>query len=89
MKVRASHILVSKLSIAQQLLEKIKGGEDFATLALEFSECPSKKHGGDLGFFTRGQMVKEFETATFGLGIGEISELVKTQFGYHIIKRTG
>ena len=89
MKVRASHILVSKLSVAQQLLERINSGEDFATLALEFSECPSKKKGGDLGFFTRGQMVKEFETATFALEIGSVSEPVRTQFGYHIIKRTG
>ena len=89
MKVRASHILVSKLSQATGLLERIRGGEVFEKLAQEFSQCPSGKRGGDLGFFAKGQMVKEFETAAFALKIGEVSDPVKTQFGYHIIKRTG
>ena len=88
MKIRASHILVPKLSTAQQLLERIKSGESFEKLAGEFSQCPSKKRGGDWGYFAKGQMVKPFETAAFALRIGEISEPVKTQFGYHLIKRT-
>lgn len=90
MSVKASHILVKKKSLADQLLERINTGESFSKLAKEFSECPSKKRGGSLGKFSRGQMVKPFEQATFALKVGEVtSEPVKTDFGYHIIKRTG
>lgn len=87
--MRASHILVEKLSEAVKILEKIKAGEDFGKLALEFSKCPSRKKGGDLGEFQRGMMVKPFENAVLSLQIGQISEPIKTEFGYHIIKRTG
>ena len=86
-KIRCEHILVEKQSIANQLLERIKKGESFEKLAQENSIDSSRKRGGDLGFFGRGMMVREFEKAAFGLGVGEVSQVVKTQFGYHIIKR--
>ncbi|MHA2357319.1 MAG: peptidylprolyl isomerase [Candidatus Heimdallarchaeaceae archaeon] len=88
MSIRASHILVKKYSQAEQILNDLRSGADFRQLAQKFSECPSRKKGGDLGRFGRGQMVKEFEQAAFSLAKGELSEIVKTQFGYHIIKRT-
>ena len=89
-KVRASHILVDKHSQAQALISKISEGEDFKKVAQSHSSCPSKKKGGDLGWFTKGQMVPEFEKAAFNLNVGAMtSEPVKTKFGYHIIKRTG
>lgn len=89
MSIRASHILVKKFQQAEQILNEVKSGGDFKSLAKKHSECPSGKKGGDLGKFGRGQMVKEFEKAAFALKKGEISGLVKTKFGYHIIKRTG
>lgn len=88
-KVRASHILVEKQSQALKVLEELKAGADFRELAKKYSTCPSGKKGGDLGQFGRGQMVREFEQAAFALKSGQVSEPVKTQFGYHIIKRTG
>ncbi len=89
-KVRASHILVDKHSQALALISRIKEGDDFASIAKQYSSCPSKKKGGDLGWFTKGQMVPEFEKATFNLSVGAMTnEPVKTKFGYHIIKRTG
>ena len=87
MKIRAKHILVEKRSEAERILEELKKGAKFEDLARKYSLCPSKKRGGDLGEFGRGQMVKEFEKAAFALKVGEISGIVKTQFGYHIIKR--
>ncbi len=87
-KIRASHILVEKHSQALRVIEELKGGSDFSELAKRHSQCPSGKRGGDLGFFGRGQMVREFEVAAFSLGKGEVSGPVKTRFGYHIIKRT-
>ena len=87
--VRASHILVPKLSLAQEIKKQLLSGASFNKLAEKYSECPSKKKGGDLGSFKRGEMVKEFEQAVYSMKIGEISDPVKTQFGYHIIKRTG
>ena len=87
-KIRASHILVEKHSQALKVLEELKSGKDFKGLARKYSTCPSGKRGGDLGFFGRGQMVKEFERAAYALKVGELSEPVKTQFGYHIIKKT-
>ena len=88
-KIKASHILVKKRSEADRLLKEIQSGADFIELARNHSLCSSGKKGGGLGFFTRGKMVKEFEKAAFSLAKGELSEVVKTEFGYHIIKRTG
>lgn len=88
-KVKASHILVKKRSEADNILKEIEKGAEFAELARKYSLCPSSKKGGSLGFFTRGKMVKEFEKAAFSLAKGEISGTVKTEFGFHIIKRTG
>ena len=89
-EIRASHILVMNESHCRELMEKLRSGADFAGLAREFSKCPSgKKSGGDLGYFGKGQMVKEFEDAAFALNVGEISKMVRTQFGCHIIKVTG
>jgi peptidyl-prolyl cis-trans isomerase C len=88
-KIRTSHILVEKQSLALKLQEEIKAGGDFVALAKKYSTCPSGKRGGDLGVFGRGQMVKEFEQAAFALEVGQMSDPVKTQFGYHLIKRTG
>ena len=88
-KVRASHILVDKQAKAMDIKKQLDGGADFRKLAEQFSSCPSKKKGGDLGFFGRGQMVKEFETAVYSMKVGDVSDPIKTKFGYHIIKRTG
>lgn len=87
--VEASHILVSDENLAREIKDNLNSGEEFENLAKEFSTCPSKERGGNLGAFTRGQMVKEFEDAAFNMSVGEISDPVKTQFGYHIIKLDG
>ena len=87
-EVRASHILVKTETEAHNILSQIKAGKDFAKLAKAHSSCPSGKQGGDLGFFKRGRMVKEFEDAAFRLDIGKVSDPVRTQFGYHLIKVT-
>jgi len=89
MMVKASHILVSTLDEANHVLAELKSGKDFGELARKHSSCPSGREGGDLGFFGKGQMVKEFEDAAFKLKAGEVSGPVKTQFGYHLIKVTG
>ena len=87
-KIKCAHILVQKQSEAIAILDKIKKGEKFGKLARELSiDTGSAKRDGNLGFFGRGKMVKEFETAAFNLQIGQISEPIKTQYGYHIIKR--
>jgi len=86
-KIKCAHILVEKQSQALQLLEDIKSGKKFGTVAKEISTCPSAKKEGDLGYFTKGMMVKEFEDVAFKLEIGQVSDPVKTQFGYHLIKR--
>jgi len=99
-QIQASHILVRVKDFANEaedkaakekaegLLKKIQDGADFATVAQESSDCPSNAKGGDLGFFSKGQMVPEFEKAAFELKKGEMSGVVKTKFGYHIIKVT-
>jgi peptidyl-prolyl cis-trans isomerase C len=86
MEIRVSHILVSKLDEADHIMGELKKGKDFSELARKFSSCPSSKNGGDLGLFSQGQMVKEFEEAAFALEVGQISKPVRTQFGFHIIK---
>ncbi len=88
-KIKASHILVEKFSRAQELYEDLKAGEEFEQLARQYSTCPSKKKSGNLGEFAKGDMVAEFWNASAQLKIGEISQPVKSKFGYHIIKRTG
>jgi peptidyl-prolyl cis-trans isomerase C len=84
-EIHARHILVATEAEAKEIQERLKKGEDFATLAKEKSKDPSAE-GGDLGFFSRGQMLKPFEDAAFQLKEGEISDPVQTQFGWHIIK---
>ncbi len=88
-QIAAQHILVAQEYEAKDLIKKLHDGETFESLAQSFSTCPSGKGGGDLGKFGKGQMVKEFEIAAFALEVGEVSSPVKTQFGYHLIKRIG
>lgn len=103
-QVRASHILLMYAGSARSTATRTKeqaqsniralrtqldDGGDFATLAKQNSDCPSSRSGGDLGTFGRGQMVPAFEQAAFGLNIGEVSDVIETDFGYHIIQRTG
>ena len=88
-QIRASHILLKTEEEAKKVKEQLGKGGDFARIAKEKSlDTGSAKNGGDLGFFSRGQMVPEFERAAFSLNVGEVSSPVKTQFGYHIIKVT-
>ena len=86
-KVHCAHILVKTEKEVNTVLDRLKKGEKFSAIAKDVSLCPSKKRGGDLGTFGRGQMVKEFEQVAFALDKGQISGIVKTQFGYHVIKR--
>jgi len=99
-QIKASHILVGfgadsarSEEDAKKQIDTIKaevdGGADFAALAAEHSDCPSRMQGGDLGAFGRGMMVPEFETAAFALETGKVSDVVQTDFGYHLIHRTG
>jgi len=99
-RVRASHILIKvdqgaseadKAKARQKIADiqkKVKKGEDFAALAKENSDCPSSSKGGDLDFFQRGQMVGPFQDAAFAMKVGDVSDIVETQFGYHLIKVT-
>lgn len=87
-KVKAAHILVDEEKEAKEILQRLKEGDDFEKLAKSLSNCPSGKNGGDLGWFERGKMVKEFEDAAFNANRGEIVGPIKTQFGFHIIKVT-
>jgi len=96
-QVRASHILIKVDASAKEkdvkdarkkiegIQKKLKKGEDFAKLAKETSQCPSSAKGGDLGFFKRGQMVKPFEDAAFSMKTGQVSDIIRTRFGFHII----
>jgi len=87
-KIKCSHILVEKQSESFVIAERLKKGEKFGKLAKELSiDSGSAKKDGNLGYFTKGMMVKPFEEVAFKLQIGEISEPLKTEFGYHIIKR--
>ena len=89
MEWRASHILVKDKGQATELLKKIKQGASFEAMAREHSTCPSKSRGGDLGWFGPGKMVAPFEEACKKLSNGSLSDVVQTQFGYHLIKLTG
>ncbi len=87
MEVRARHILVKTEDEAKAIIEELDNGGDFVELAKEKSTGPSKTDGGDLGYFTAGRMVKEFEEAAFALEVGEYTKTpVQTQFGFHVIK---
>jgi len=99
-KIQASHILISidpsdnpeeRAEKRQRLLnlqDEIKNGGDFAQIASEYSDCPTKSNGGDLGLFERGEMIEPFDDAAFQLKVGEMSDIVETEFGYHLIKVT-
>lgn len=87
-QVRCSHILVEDEKAARELLERLRQGADFKKEASALSKCPSGRNGGDLGKFAKGKMVKEFDAVAFNLEVGELSDIVKTQFGYHVLKRT-
>ncbi|MDP6736320.1 MAG: peptidylprolyl isomerase [Nitrospinaceae bacterium] len=84
-KVQARHILIGKQELAEELKKRIDAGEDFSALAEEYSECPSKKRGGDLGWFGKGAMVRPFEVAAFSAEEGAVVGPVKTEFGWHLI----
>ncbi len=86
-KVHCCHILVKTETEAKNVKARLDKGEKFGAIAQQVSLCSSSKKGGDLGTFTRGKMVKEFEKAAFALEKGQVYAPVKTQFGYHIIKR--
>ena len=88
MKISAKHILVNHEHTALDLQKKLAEGVSFEELARDFSECPSSKDGGNLGEFGKGMMVPSFEKAAYQLMPGEVSGIVRTQFGFHLIKRT-
>lgn len=85
-RVKARHILVEKQGLADDLLSRLKKGADFQALAKKHSTCPSADKGGDLGWFGRGKMAPEFEKAVFALNKGELGDVVKSSFGYHVIR---
>lgn len=86
LSARASHILVNSEEEAIKIKEELNNGLEFSKAAKKYSSCPSKEIGGDLGEFTKGSMVPEFEEAVFSMDVDTISDPVKTPFGYHIIK---
>lgn len=97
-QVKARHILIktdedadeaekqAAMEKIQEIEKRLEGGEKFSEVAKEESECPSSKRGGDLGYFSKGQMVQPFEEAAFALAVGDVSDIVETRFGYHLIK---
>jgi peptidyl-prolyl cis-trans isomerase C len=103
-QIRASHILISHaesdsrsassltkdaaLKAIEALKGRIEAGEDFGDVAADNSDCPSSANGGDLGMFGKGMMVPEFEIAAFALEVGQTSDVVETDFGFHLIQRT-
>ncbi len=102
-QIRAAHILLmykgsmrsqatrskeEALTAINGILDEVKEGADFGQMARQYSDCPSSEEGGDLGFFPMGAMVPEFDAAAFALAAGEISGVVETPFGFHLIQRT-
>lgn len=87
MKYKAQHILVSHEYEARDVLKKLSEGASFEDLARDFSKCPSAAYGGNLGDVAKGRMVQAFDKALFALKENEVSGIVRTQFGFHIIKR--
>jgi peptidyl-prolyl cis-trans isomerase C len=87
-RASARHILVDSEELCEELKSRIESGADFGQMASEYSECPSGSSGGDLGEFSPGQMVPEFDQVVFHEAIGEIHGPVATQFGYHLIEIT-
>lgn len=85
-KARARHILVDSAAGCEKLKSDIEGGLDFAEAAKQYSKCPSGKSGGDLGEFSKGQMVPEFDKVVFNEEIGKVHGPVKTQFGFHLLE---
>ena len=88
MRAKARHILVPTSEVCQDLKTQIKNGGDFAQLAQQHSKCPSGQTGGDLGEFSPGQMVREFDDVVFKADVGAVHGPVKTEFGYHLIEIT-
>ncbi|HLC58989.1 MAG TPA: peptidylprolyl isomerase [archaeon] len=86
-KVRCAHILVKTQVEALAVIDRLNKGEDFSKLAAEKSLDGTKRRGGDLGWFGRGTMVKTFEQTAFSLQKGQVSQPVKSEFGWHVIKR--
>lgn len=84
----ARHILVASQEACEELKSRVEGGEDFAALAREHSQCPSGQNGGDLGQFQQGQMVPEFDQVVFGEEVGKVHGPIQTQFGYHLVEIT-
>lgn len=89
MEYRASHILVKDRALAERILKDLQKGVNFESMARQYSTCPSKGKGGDLDWFGPGQMVRPFEEAVARMSVGKVSAIVPTQFGLHIIKKTG
>ena len=87
-KASARHILVADKTACDDLKTRIEGGEDFAEIARQYSECPSGQQGGDLGEFSPGMMVREFDTVVFSAEMGKVHGRVRTEFGYHLIEIT-
>jgi len=87
-EIRARHILVTSEEEAKELRQEIVDGKDFGHVARKKSQCPSSYNCGDLGFFRRGAMVPEFDEAAFSLPLNQVSEPVKTNFGWHLIMVT-
>jgi len=87
-KAQARHILVETKELCEDLKTQIEGGSDFAEIAKKHSKCPSRNDGGNLGEFTPGQMVPEFDTVVFNEEVGKVHGPVQTSFGYHLIEIT-
>ncbi|MFA5334383.1 MAG: peptidylprolyl isomerase [Candidatus Omnitrophota bacterium] len=88
LKMRASHIMVDTEAEAREVQQKLNAGGDFAQLAREYSKDPSKDRGGDIGYFVKGQLMPQIEEVALDLQVGQTSDIIRTKFGYHIIRMT-